>query len=101
MGQLLGEESCVSEDKPQVENICDDNPECHHQAPQSSNVEHGKPPSKSEEGASPQVASWVKGDWTQVRTRLNLCIQHSPPLNFLGRSITQPLNKSDKSIFQF
>ena len=54
------------EDKPQVENICDDNPECHHQAPQSSNVEHGKPPSKSEEGVSPQVASWVKGEWTQV-----------------------------------
>ena len=60
-GQLLGEDSCESSSKPEVEKICADNPECHHEAPQSSNVEHDKKDDKA--ALSPK---WIKGDWTQV-----------------------------------
>ena len=61
-GQLLGEESCEASSKPNVEKTCAENPECHHEVPQSSNVEH----KNKHQPASDMGPKWIKGEWTEV-----------------------------------
>ena len=58
-GQLLDDEFCNSKTRPIKERICIDNPECVHEVPQSSHVEH-----KVDKSAK---SFWSKGNWGQVR----------------------------------
>ena len=60
-GERMSAEHCSkSEAAPASEQICAHNPDCQHQVPQSSNVEH--------RGEADDVASydWRKGEWSPV-----------------------------------
>ena len=57
-GQRLEDEICDSKTRPSKERICLDNPECVHEVPQSSHIEH-----KVDKSAK---SFWSKGNWGQV-----------------------------------
>ena len=68
-GQLLQDKACDPLRKPGVERICPDNPECHHEVPQMSDVEESL------------HSAWEKGVWSEcsktcgegVKQRMVIC----------------------------